>query len=156
MTANFFQSLDRNGVEYLLISGQATVLYGAATFSEDIDLWVNPTEENRDRLITALTENQARYYKLTPPLSGVGHKCRIRPRLSFHFTRWHGWGDFSGCDGQTCRGQTDSLKRWRRLARCKPNGDWFSTVGIMPLVESQEDSTAGRLSDNQQACGGMV
>ena len=34
MIANFFQSLDRNGGEYLLISGQATVLYGAATFSE--------------------------------------------------------------------------------------------------------------------------
>jgi hypothetical protein len=48
MIANFFQSLDRNQVEYLLISGQATVLYGAATFSEDIDLWLNPVEKNRD------------------------------------------------------------------------------------------------------------
>jgi len=38
MIANFFQSLDRNRTDYLLISGQATVLYGAATFSEDIDL----------------------------------------------------------------------------------------------------------------------
>jgi hypothetical protein len=42
MIKNFFQSLEAGGVEYLLISGQATVLYGAATFSEDIDLWVNP------------------------------------------------------------------------------------------------------------------
>lgn len=50
MIANFFQSLDRNGGEYLLISGQAAVLYGAATFSEDIDLWINPTETNRARL----------------------------------------------------------------------------------------------------------
>src|SRR5690606_5914107 len=30
-------------VEWLLISGQATILYGAATFSEDVDLWVKPT-----------------------------------------------------------------------------------------------------------------
>jgi hypothetical protein len=45
MIANFFQSLERHGVEYLLISGQATVLYGAATFSEDIDLWISPTEK---------------------------------------------------------------------------------------------------------------
>ena len=43
MIANFFQSLSAHDVEYLLISGQATILYGAATFSEDIDLWINPT-----------------------------------------------------------------------------------------------------------------
>ena len=42
MIASFFQSLDTHRVAYLLISGQATVLYGAATFSEDIDLWVEP------------------------------------------------------------------------------------------------------------------
>jgi hypothetical protein len=37
MIASFFQSLETHRVAYLLISGQATVLYGAATFSEDID-----------------------------------------------------------------------------------------------------------------------
>src|ERR1035438_2507798 len=69
MIANFFQSLDRNQVEYLLISGQAAVLYGAATFSEDIDLWINPTEKSRDCFIAALRDCQACYYKLTPPLT---------------------------------------------------------------------------------------
>lgn len=43
MIESFFQSLERHSVEYLLISGQATVLYGAATFSEDVDLWVKPS-----------------------------------------------------------------------------------------------------------------
>ena len=42
MIRSFFQSLEDKQVAYLLISGQATVLYGAATFSEDIDLWVKP------------------------------------------------------------------------------------------------------------------
>jgi hypothetical protein len=50
MIANFFQSLDRHKVEYLLISGQATVLYGAATFSEDIDLRIHPTPQRRNGL----------------------------------------------------------------------------------------------------------
>jgi len=40
---NFFQALSRHRVRHLLISGQATVLYGASTFSEDVDLWVEPT-----------------------------------------------------------------------------------------------------------------
>lgn len=38
MIESFFRSLELRGVDYLLSSRQATVLYGAATFSEDIDL----------------------------------------------------------------------------------------------------------------------
>jgi len=69
MIANFFQSLSDRSVEYLLISGQATVLYGAATFSEDIDLWINPASENRDRFTATLRDCRARFYKLTPQLT---------------------------------------------------------------------------------------
>jgi hypothetical protein len=79
MIANFFRNLDARHVEYLLISGQASVLYGAATFSEDIDLWVNPTDENCRRLLAALRDSEARYYKLTPA-----------PTVE-HFQRGHGF-----------------------------------------------------------------
>ena len=79
MIENFFQNLDARRVEYLLISGQATVLYGAATFSEDIDLWVNPADENCRRLLAALRDSHARYYKLTPA-----------PTVE-HFQRGHGF-----------------------------------------------------------------
>jgi hypothetical protein len=68
MIASFFQSLETHRVAYLLISGQATVLYGAATFSEDIDLWVEPSSGNIERFQAALSAVGARYYKLTPPL----------------------------------------------------------------------------------------
>jgi hypothetical protein len=82
MTRSFFQSLENFGVPYLLISGQATVLYGAAAFSEDIDLWVEPSPENIDLLLQALRSVKARYYKLTPSLTVElmvkGH--------GFHFT----------------------------------------------------------------------
>lgn len=69
MITNFFQSLERGGVEFLLISGQASVLYGAAVFSEDIDLWVKPEEANLRGFLDALRENGSRYHKLTPPLT---------------------------------------------------------------------------------------
>ena len=49
MIASFFQHLEAEGAKWLLVSGQATILYGAATFSEDLDLWVIPTEQNRFR-----------------------------------------------------------------------------------------------------------
>lgn len=81
MIANFFRTLTDQHVEYLLISGQASVLYGAATFSEDIDLWVNPTDQNRDRFLAALRQCCARYYKLTPPFT-LANLCRGH---GFHF-----------------------------------------------------------------------
>lgn len=65
---SFFLALDRRRVRYLLISGQASVLYGAATFSEDIDLWVQPRAENLTSFRQALADTGARIYKLTPPL----------------------------------------------------------------------------------------
>lgn len=66
MIASFFQRLDDAGVEWLLISGQATILYGAATFSEDVDLWVKPNAVNFERFLQVLKGIHARYYKLTP------------------------------------------------------------------------------------------
>jgi hypothetical protein len=79
---NLFRSFDRFGVEYLLISGQASILYGAATFSEDIDLWVNPTRSNLTNLVRSLAACRARVYKLTPPLE----RRYFRRGHGFHFT----------------------------------------------------------------------
>ena len=81
MIANFFQHLERYGVRWLLVSGQATILYGAATFSEDIDLWVEPTETNLQRFLDALRASHARYYKLTPPVTAA-HAAQYH---AFHF-----------------------------------------------------------------------
>ena len=64
-----FRAFDRAGLEDLLISGQATVLYGAATFSEDVDLWIQPTSANAHKLLAALTECRARVHRLTPPMT---------------------------------------------------------------------------------------
>ena len=81
MIANFFQSLESLRVEYLLISGQATILYGAATFSEDVDLWVLPTDKNLEHFVSALRSVAATYYKLTPPLTVEN----LRRGHGFHF-----------------------------------------------------------------------
>ncbi len=78
---SLFRSFERDGLEYLLISGQASVLYGAATFSEDVDIWVRPKVANLRRLLSSLGARRARVHKLTPPLTlryaNAGH--------GFHF-----------------------------------------------------------------------
>jgi hypothetical protein len=68
MIASFFRRLESHEVDYLLISGQATILYGAATFSEDVDLWLMPSQPNIERFVGVLRASNAHYYKLTPPL----------------------------------------------------------------------------------------
>jgi hypothetical protein len=76
-----FRSFERFGVDYLLISGQAAILYGAATFSEDVDIWIRPTLENAMRLLRALAACQGRVYKLTPPLT----RKNLMAGHGFHF-----------------------------------------------------------------------
>ena len=66
---SFFRNLEREAVRYLLISGQASILYGAATFSEDVDLWIEATEANIGRFVRALHRSKAVVHKLTPPLT---------------------------------------------------------------------------------------
>jgi hypothetical protein len=78
---SFFQSLERESVRYLLISGQASILYGAATFSEDVDLWIEPSAANIDRLVEALRRCKAVAHKLTPPLT----VRNFRHGHGFHF-----------------------------------------------------------------------
>jgi hypothetical protein len=37
-----FHACEARGVRYLLINGQASVLYGASHFTQDFDLWIEP------------------------------------------------------------------------------------------------------------------
>ncbi len=52
-------TLGRHRVRYLLMGGQACVLYGAAEFSRDTDIAVLAESENLDRLTETLGELQA-------------------------------------------------------------------------------------------------
>jgi len=78
---SLFRSLDARGVRYLVISGQASVIYGAALFSEDLDLWIEPTPRNVRALIRALGRLGARVHKLTLPLTIKN----LRRGHGFHF-----------------------------------------------------------------------
>jgi hypothetical protein len=64
-----FRAFRTRRVRYLVIGGQAAILYGAAHFSQDLDLWIEPSRENIGRLLDALAGLGARYHKLTPPLT---------------------------------------------------------------------------------------
>lgn len=48
--------LNRNQVEFLLVGGLAVGFHGYARFTGDMDLWINPTKENLDKLGCALED----------------------------------------------------------------------------------------------------
>ena len=81
MTRKLFRSFDRRGLRYLLIHGQAAILYGASQFSEDVDLWIRPDSANARRLLMALADCDARVHKLTPRLV----PSTMRAGHGFHF-----------------------------------------------------------------------
>lgn len=132
MTRNFFRQLKADKVRYLLISGQATVLYGAATFSEDLDIWLYPQGANLQRFIKALRKLHARYYKLTPPLT----LPYLRKGHGFHFTLPTKGGTDWYLDvmGIPPRSPTFNVA-WRRSVRMKTPWGMVPVVSVPDLVE---------------------
>lgn len=72
---SLFRAFEARRVEYLVISGQASVLYGGAFFSQDLDIWIKPAAANARRLLNALAGLRARVHKLTPALSARNLKA---------------------------------------------------------------------------------
>lgn len=52
----FIQSLNDNDVRYLVIGGYAVALHGYPRYTKDIDIWIQMTPENADRMVAALDE----------------------------------------------------------------------------------------------------
>jgi hypothetical protein len=50
----FFRSLNSRGVEYLLIGGYAVGYHGYPRPTGDLDIWINTTPENAERVVSAL------------------------------------------------------------------------------------------------------
>jgi hypothetical protein len=136
---SLFRSFERAGVEYLLISGQASVLYGAATFSEDVDIWVRPSTANLRRLLASLAACRARVHRLTPPLTlrnaDAGHGFhfvvpgRPLPVYLDVMARPPRVGSFATALSRSCRLPTD----WGMLA----------VVGIDDLVRLKKTRRLG-------------
>lgn len=138
MIANFFQSLSAHEVQYLLISGQAAVLYGAAVFSEDIDIWISPLKENCVRLVESLAELGAKYYKLTPPVS----PAYVERGHGFHFVVGEE-DDVFFLDVMGCPPRVPPFEQALRDSRVVST-DWggVPTVGIRDLVEIKKTQRA--------------
>ena len=52
----FIQLLNANQVKYLVIGGYAVAIHGHPRYTKDIDIWIEMSSENAQKLMIALTE----------------------------------------------------------------------------------------------------
>ena len=52
----FIQLLNENQVNYLVIGGYAVAVHGHPRYTKDIDIWIEISEENSQKIVTALAE----------------------------------------------------------------------------------------------------
>lgn len=52
----FIQSLNDNHVRYLVVGGHAVAFHGHPRYTKDIDIWIEATQDNSERIIAALAD----------------------------------------------------------------------------------------------------
>ncbi len=53
---NVYRSLNKHKVKYLLIGGMAAIIYGSPRLTKDTDIFIEPTLENCQKLVSALQD----------------------------------------------------------------------------------------------------
>jgi hypothetical protein len=128
---SLFRSINSRRVRYLVISGQASVLYGAAHFSEDLDLWIDPAPSNVASFLRTLCSLGARVRKLTPPLT----RRHLLRGHGFHFEVPEPGAPETYLD---VMGQPPRVGRfaaaWRRAERMSTSWGNLPVVSIEDLV----------------------
>ena len=54
--SEFLKLLTENSVEYLIVGGYAVSFYSRPRYTDDLDIWVNQTPENLQRILKVLSE----------------------------------------------------------------------------------------------------
>ncbi|KAB7732178.1 hypothetical protein F5984_08210 [Rudanella paleaurantiibacter] len=132
-----FESLSRYQVRYLLVGGLAGVVHGHIRATQDLDLWIQTGDDNKDRLIMALRENEvagAELLKNTPLLFGWTSVVTGKHGLTLdmgHALKAFGELDFDAC--------------YERAVNASFDGVPFRVIHLNDLIK--EKQTTGRLKD---------
>ena len=60
-------TFNENGVKYLIVGGFAVMIYSEPRYTKDLDIWVEPTPDNAERVFRAL-------HQFGAPLAGLSPK----------------------------------------------------------------------------------
>jgi hypothetical protein len=123
-----------NGVRYLLMGGQACVLYGAAEFSRDTDLTVLADAENLRRLQNALAQLDAERIAV-PPFA----QQYLDLGLAVHFRCRHPQAAGQRIDVMsTMRGVAEFPVLWERRTTIETAGQTIELLSLPDLVQAKK------------------
>jgi hypothetical protein len=128
-------TFEKNGVQHLLMGGQACVLYGAAEFSRDMDVALLASPANLDRLRAALAELQAEVIAV-PPFE----ERYLERGHAVHFRCWHPEAERIRVDVMSkMRGVDDFAELWeRRTTMAVEGGPETHLLSLPDLVAAKK------------------
>jgi hypothetical protein len=131
-----FASLQRHDVRYVVIGGIAAVLHGVPRATFDLDLLIEATPDNAQRLLDALVETGMGTAHLTTPDDLLAHEITI-------------FQDRVRVDVQTSTPGLTFAEAWAERVTMTYEGQDFSVVSRPHLIRAKR--AAGREVDLQDA-----
>jgi hypothetical protein len=131
-----FASLQRHDVRYVVIGGIAAVLYGVPRATFDLDLLIEATPDNAQRLLNALAESGMGTAHLTTATDLLAHEITI-------------FQDRVRIDVQTSTPGLIFTEAWNERVRMEYEGQAFHVVSRVHLIQAKRAS--GREVDLQDA-----
>src|ERR1035437_685998 len=61
----FVELLNKNKAQYLIVGGYAVGFHGYPRYTGDLDIWLNPTQANAEKVVLAVNEFGFSSYGLT-------------------------------------------------------------------------------------------
>ena len=127
-----FASFQKNDVKYLVIGGIAAVLYGVPRATFDLDILIEPTRENAQRLLNALVEAGFGTAEMTSAEEIIDTEITI-------------FADRIRLDAQTSTPGIRFEDAWPRRLTMIYEGQGFQVVSLADLIQSK--TAAGREVD---------
>jgi hypothetical protein len=131
-----FASLHRHNVKYVVIGGIAAVLHGVPRVTFDLDILIEATPENAQRLLDALLEARLGTAALTSAQDILAHEITV-------------FKDWVRIDVQTSTPGLVFEMAWQRRETMTYQGQEFYVVSKADLIASKR--AAGRERDLEDA-----
>ena len=126
---SLFASFQKNDVKYLVIGGIAAVLYGVPRATFDLDVLIEPTKDNVERLLSAMIEAGLGTASLTNAEDVLSKEITI-------FT------DRIRLDVQTSTPGISFEQAWQRRVTMNYRGQTLEVISVGDLIASK--TAAGR------------
>ena len=122
-----FSSLQKHEVKYLVIGGLASILYGVPRATFDLDIIIEATPQNAERLLKALEDANLGTASLTTPEDVLAHEITV-------------FKDYIRIDVQTLTPGISFGEAWQRRETMSHQKQIFYVASKQDIIASKQAS----------------